>query len=213
MAGTVCHYCGTSTEVEAEVPAEQVGPGGPTPELVPDDLPPAQEARRFRGLAVPLVAAAVVVGIGYPLTALAVSQAGRLPVAAGDEDPAEDVGKGRARLSGAFTYDGPVTPVGCAAGAPRLVTIEAEPQRYSVLISVSTGSAPGTYELEGSKTFVALTQLLGGSQTWTSLGRTGATGQVTITAKGSVKAVFTGLQASGGGARGSVDGTVEVTCG
>lgn len=252
LFGDTCHYCGASTAGEApaveapadeapdgeapdgeapdgEAPAEVADPppGEPSGEL-PEGLPAALEARRFRGLAVPLVAAAVVFGIGYPLTALSVSQVGRLPVVSGTEAPSEEVApdaavpgavapgavasRGRARLRGAFSYDGPAVPLGCNAGTPRLVTLDAGPDRYSILLSVPPDSGPGTYQVAAA-TFVAVTRLVDGGQVWTSRGRANATGRVTVGTGRSVSAVFSGLEPNGGGAEGTVEGTVEVDCG
>lgn len=244
MAGAACHYCGAALDAEAPDGPDVDGPrdgidvagthAGPTAsghedepqeapqEPVPGDLPPAQEARRVRGWAVPLVAAAVVLGVGCPLTALAVSQANRLPVVSGDEPASELDGtspgseapgqKGRARLTGALTYDGPALPLGCSVGIPRVVTLESGADRFSILLSVPEGAIPGAYQVETPSTFVAVSRLVGGTQTWTSLGRTSATGRVVLNADRSVTAEFRGLEASGGGAEGTLDGTVEVHC-
>lgn len=197
-------------------------------EVVPPDLPEAQEARRIRGWAVPLVAGLVVVGVGYPLTALAVTQVTRVPALAGlaPSEPIEDltgttlldpVGApkaGRARLSGAVTFEGPVTPIGCNPAMPSLATFGAGEARYSILVSVPAGSPAGLYPLQPtSPTFVAVTRLTGGAQTWTSLAKGGPTGDVTLRADRSVVARFRGLEPNGGGAAGTVDGSVEVRCG
>lgn len=212
---------------DAEGAASEDGADGPSDEPadeVPAELPAAQEARRFRGLAVPLVAAAVVLGVGYPLTALAVSQVGRPPVAgsggaapeeaaaAAAPGPAPAGSTGRARLAGAVRHEGPVTPIGCSSGPPRLVTLVAGPDTYSILVGVPAEAAPGIYPVEGTTAFVAVSRLAAGGQIWTTRGRAGATGTVTVGANRSVTAVFTGLEPDGGGAEGTVEGSVEVEC-
>ena len=231
-AGVACGYCGAVAQAPPPPPvppAETFGGGawGAAQEAVPANLPPAFEARRIRGLAVPLVAAAVVLGIGLPLTALAVSQVGRLP-ATGDllpspgpeaADPGATApavpgarGRGQLRLSGAVTYEGAATPVGCTGGPPKLATFERGAERFSILVN-PPAVAPGVYQLgTATATFVAVTKVAGGSQTWTSLGRGGARGSITIGANNVVLAQFSGLEGSGGGAEGTIEGVVELAC-
>lgn len=217
-----CPYCGAAARAAPPPP-----PAAATSdrETLPAELPPPHEARRIQGIAVPLVAALVVLGIGFPLTALAVSQVGRLPSTtqllpptdepgAGPGVPGAAVrsGSGRARLTGAVTYEGPVTPIGCTTSTPRVATIDAGPNRFTVLTN-APGVAPGTYPLAtATGTFVAVSRATGGSQMWTSLGRAAATGEITIGADRSVSARFSGLEANGGGAEGTVDGTIEMRC-
>lgn len=231
-AGVACGFCGSVAHAApptAVPPAPPSGGGawGPAQEDVPANLPPAFEARRIRGLAVPLVAAAVVLGIGLPLTALAVSQVGRLP-ATGDLLPSPQAeggdpgaaapaapgarGRGQLRLSGAVTYEGAATPIGCAGGPAKLATFEMGAERFSILVN-PPAAAPGVYQLgTATATFVAVTRVAGGSQTWTSLGRAGARGSITIGANNAVLAQFSGLEGSGGGAEGTIDGVVELAC-
>ncbi len=191
-------------------------------EAVAGDRAPAREARRFQGLAVPLVAAAVVVGIGYPLTALAVSQVGRLPatttaVEGGPGVPqgsGSGAGLGEARLSGAITFVGPVTPVGCSGALPRLVTVGSGGDRFSILLNVPAGARAGTYPLAAAtNAFVAVSRLAGPGETWTSLNVGRARGEVTVADDQSVSARFSGLAPVGGGAEDEVAGTVQVRCG
>lgn len=228
--GSECVYCGTVAAAAPPPPPSQSA--SPAFETIPADLPRAHEARRIRGLAVPLVAAAVVLGIGLPLTAVAVSQVGRLPAtdlvpSSGGEaaptvpgevpnlpaGPAAGGGRGQARLAGAVAYEGTISPIGCTGGPPKLALFEAGAERYSVLMN-APGVAPGTYPLgTANGTFVAVTKIAGGSQTWTSLGRAGAKGDITVGANSSVSARFSGLEGAGGGAEGTIEGTVEVRCG
>lgn len=235
-AGSECEFCGTVAAAPPPPPSAAPGDGtGPAFEAIPADLPRAHEARRIRGLAVPLVAAVVVLGIGLPLTAVAVSQVGRLPATdlvpssggeaastvpgaaasrpAGQAAPAAGGGRGQARLAGAVVYEGAISPIGCTGGPPKLALFEAGAERYSVLMN-APGVAPGTYPLgTANATFVAVTKIAGGSQTWTSLGRAGAKGDITVGANSSVSARFSGLEGAGGGAEGTIEGTVEVRCG
>ncbi len=225
IPGAFCTACGAEAPA-ADAPDEgevQLGADPVDEGASPGDLPPAQEARRFQGLMVPLVAAAVVLGIGVPLTALAVSQVGQLPATApeartsGPPAPAPvvvgaPVGLGRARLAGSVTLDGAVTPLGCNDGRPpRLVLVGGGTDQYSIILTVPAEA--GTYQLEPSSgRFVAVTRILGGAQSWTSRERPGATGVVTVGGDRSVSARFSGLEPNGGGAEGSVDGNVEVRC-
>ena len=221
--GAECVYCGaplTTRPEPADAPLEGRGSATGT---VPDDLPPAREARRFQGWAVPAAAAAVVLGIGLPLTALAVSQVDRLPAGLGtaaDRGSSEPTvpppgPRGTARLNGAVTFDGAALPLGCRAGTPpKIATIERGADKYSILVTVPVGAGAGSYPLQAATgTFVAVTRLAGGSQTWTSLNQAGATGAVTVAADGSLKAEFSGLAPVGGGAEGTVNGVLEAGCG
>ena len=245
-----CTYCGAAVPPPPPPPASPpaappfppppaVGAGQAPPahrEAIPEGLPPAPEARRIRGLAVPLVAALVVGGIGLPLTALAVSQVGRLPEvgalapgpsteetgpgapgtgeAGAPESPPAGGGRGQVRLSGALVYDGPATPVGCAAGAPKVVTANAGGGLVSIVLSTPAAAGPGTYPLAmATGTFVAVTRQGAVNQVWTSVLSAAAAGDITIRADRSVSASFRGLQPNAGGAQGTVDGAVEVTCG
>lgn len=229
-------YCGTIAPAAPPPPPSAPPPDGRSPafETIPADLPRAYEARRIRGLAVPLVAAVVVLGIGLPLTAVAVSQVGRLPatdlVPSSEGEgastlpgggpvpnvpaaPAVGGGRGQARLAGAVVYEGAISPIGCTGGPPKLALFDAGAERYSVLMN-APGAAPGTYPLgTANATFVAVTKIAGGSQTWTSLGRAGAKGDITIGTNSSVTTRFSGLEGAGGGAEGTIEGTVEVRCG
>ena len=233
LAGATCGYCATVAPAGPPPPVgpEASGAGdqgleGHLHEAVPANPPPAFEARRVRGLGVPVVAAAVVLGLGWPLTALAVSQVGRLPATTdllpsspeeGDVPGASGTptlarGNGQVRLSGAVAYEGAVTPIGCTGGPPKLATFGVGAERFSILVN-PPGVAPGGYPLGiASGTFVAVSKVAGKSQTWTSLGRAGAQGTITVGANGAVVAQFSGLEGSGGGAEGKIDGQVEMRC-
>jgi len=214
-AGTVCAACGAAP-TGARSDDDRIGvPAGPPLAVIPDDLPPAREARRIQGMAVPLVAALVVVGIGWPLTALGVSQVGRLPSSEPPSSTETPGAAGRARLAGAVTFSGSATPAGClAGGTPRIVTLGSGAEMYSILMSVPPNSPPGTYAVGAAGgTFVAVTRLGGGSQTWSSLGQAQARGTVAVGADRSVAARFAGLAPNGGGAEGMVEGAVEARCG
>jgi hypothetical protein len=82
-----------------------------------------------------------------------------------------------------------------------------------VVVSVPMGAESGTFPLDAATgTFVAVNHLTSTAPSWTSSARRPARGEVTVRADGSVRAEFSGLQASGGGAQGAIDGTVEVSC-
>jgi len=189
---------------------------------VSSDLLPPTEARRLQGLAVPVVAALVVVGIGLPLTAIAVSQVGRLPATSSGPSSARNGSGpvtsalglgGRAHLAGAITFDGPVFPGPCTAGPPRVVALDAGTARYSVVLRAPAGAGPGTYELTAtSGAFVAVTREAGAPQTWSSIGQGGATGSLTVGSDGGVSARFRGLAAPAGAAAGTLEGSVEARC-
>ena len=221
--GGVCASCGAAAPAAPDEVRDKIGvPEAAPRESIPADLPPAREARRIRGLAVPIVAALLVVGIGYPLTALAVIQVGRLPsTPPGPEDPGEaflapsepGVPAGRARLTGAVVFDGPAAPLGCQAGGPKLVTAGTGAESYSILLNLPAGSGPGAYPLESASTTFVSVSRSEGTQAWSSLRRPRATGTINVGADGSLSARFQGLEATGGGAAGTVGGTVEVRCG
>jgi len=174
----------------------------------PVAVPPAREARRIQGVGVPLVAAALVAGIGLPLTALAVSLVDR-----SNQDPGPLPVDGRARLSGAVTADGAASPVGCRPGAPVVLTVGSSEVRYSILLSVPTGATAGTYRLQpGTGTFVTVSQAAT-QRAWTSQGRAGATGEITLRRDGGVSARFSGLEPNSASETGTVDGAVEARCG
>jgi hypothetical protein len=215
-----CEFCGAAAPTAAPVS----GPGPEAQEPVPPDLPPAKEARRIRGLAVPVVAGLVVVGIGYPLTALAVTKVGQQQAPSGEgaagasgDGPrggpsAPAAATGRARLGGAVIYDGPVMPLSCSP-TMRLGTFQAPAGRFSILVSVPAGAESGTFPLRASTdSFVVVAQLTSQSPTWTSLAQTASAGQATVRADRSVTAEFSALQPGGGGAKGTVDGNVELRC-
>lgn len=170
----------------------------------------------------PLVAALLVLGIGYPLTALAVTLVGRSVVQPSESPEGSGeaflgssppgVPAGRARLTGAVTFNGPATPLGCQSGAPKLVTFGSGAEAYSLVLSVPAGSGPGTYPLSGT-TFVAVNRTGAPAQTWTSLRRPNARGSISLGADRSLSARFSGLEGAGSGVAGTVEGTVEVRCG
>jgi hypothetical protein len=74
-------------------------------------------------------------------------------------------------------------------------------------------ATPRGYRLEGATTtFVAITRT-GSPQTWTSLLQPGAKGAITISPTGGVMAQFSGVTAVGGGAEGTIEGVLEMSCG
>ena len=181
--------------------------------------PPAREARRFRGLAVPLVAAAVVAAIGYPLTALAVSRV-QLAETPGEEQSAGGGGGAgsrarthRVRLSGAVTYDGSATPIECAGGTPILVTFGAGDEQVAIRLGLPSVVEPGNYPVKGQEVFVAVTRLAGKGQTWSTRNQPDASGQLQVRPDRSVSAQFSGLKPSSGAGEGTVEGTLEMRCG
>ena len=185
----------------------------------PAGPPPAREARRFRGLAVPLVAAAVVAAIGYPLTALAVSRV-RLPETPGQEQSsAEGGGVGprgrspRVRLSGAVTYDGPARPIECAGGTPILVTYGAGEDQVAIRLGLPSLVEPGSYEVKGQDVFVAVTRLAGKGQTWSTRNQPDAAGRLQVHPDRSLSAQFSGLKPTGGAGEDTVQGSLEMRCG
>lgn len=199
------------------IPLERVGPPAPTRQPVPPDLPPAPKATRVRGVAVPLVAAAIVAGVGYPLTALAVSQAGRLSAAlsslSGDEGGTGPAVTGapirRARVSGAVDYEGPVTPVGCESGVPSIMLFQIGTDQYDIQLGLNSETRAGSYPVGGT-TFVQIKRQTGRFVIWSSWTRPNAKGLVRVGADRSVSASFSGLESDGDG---TVEGSVEVTCG
>lgn len=170
---------------------------------------PPGEATRIRGLAVPLVAAAVVLGIGGVLTALSLALVGRPDVSA---RPAPSSAS-RARLSGAVDVEGTATNLGCLPGAPLVLIVNDGSFGYSVLIGVPPSPVVGSYALEsGTGAFITVSKLGAEGQTWTSKGRQRASGVVTIEADRSVSARFGGLEIVGPAFSGIVGGSVEARC-
>jgi len=204
-AGSTCDSCG------AEVPT-----GGAADDHASGVAPEARDAKRIGGLAVPLVAAIVVAGIGLPLTAVAVTLVNRTNEpegarAAGGSRTA--VGSGRARLLGAVAADATATPVGCRPGEPLLIAVGQGDERYSILLSVPMGATVGTYSLgPGADAFITVVRTTSG-QSWTSRDRNAATGEITLHDDRRASARFRGLEASSERSSGTVEGAVEVRCG
>ena len=211
--GATCAVCGADptgdTAGPVTDPATPMADGADDPPAT-DSSPPA-EAKRIRGLAVPLVSALVVAGVGLPLTAAAVALVRR--TSQPGTEIAGSAPPGRARLAGAVTADGPVTPVGCRAGDPVVLSVASGAERYSILINVPPGAAAGTYTLQpDAEVFITVSRATN-QQAWTSRGRSGAAGEVTVREDRRVSASFRGLQASNPRTSGTVDGAVEVRCG
>jgi len=174
-----------------------------------DPVGEAVEATRIRGYAVPLVAAAVVLGIGGVLTALSLALVGRPDVSA---KPAPSSAS-RARLAGAVNVEGTATNLGCLPGAPLILIVNDGSSGYSVLIGVPPSPVVGSYALEpGTGAFITVSKLGGEGLTWTSKGRERASGVVTIEADRSVSARFGGLGLIGPAFSGIVGGSVEARC-
>lgn len=174
---------------------------------MPSNEPP--EATRIRGIAIPLVAAALVLGLGGPLTALAVSLTGNTDVKVGTARDSSS----RARLAGAVTVEGSATNIGCLPGAPLVLILGDGTDGYSVVIGLPPSAAVGSYPLQPrADAFVVVSRLRPGGQTWTSVGRKGASGVVTIDADHSVSARFGGLETTGTDLSGTVGGSVEARC-
>lgn len=174
-----------------------------------DPVGGADEATRIRGYAVPLVAAAVVLGIGGVLTALTLTLVGR-PDASAKPAPSS---ASRARLSRAVNVEGTATNLGCLPGAPLVLIVNDGRYGYSVLIGVPPSPAVGSYALEsGTGASITVSKLGVDGQTWTSKGRERASGVVTIEPDRSVSARFGGLELGGPAFSGIVGGSVEARC-
>lgn len=213
--GSPCAVCGADPAVDTAGPATD--PASPPVDAAADpqaaDISPPGEAKRIRGLAVPLVSALVVAAVGLPLTAAAVALVSRTSQPRVGTVVAGAATAGRARLAGAVTADGPVSPIGCRAGDPVVVSVASGEERYSILINVPPGAAVGTYTLQpDAEAFVTVSRATN-QQTWTSRGRPGAAGEITVREDRRVWASFRGLQASNRRTSGTVDGAVEVRCG